>query len=247
MDSAPHFAKLFASPSIKIIVGGGEAVKVFHIPKDALLLHGSWFKSCLNNFSEAHSKEINLPEHSPEAFEIFVFWIFNGTMPQSTASKANGAASLKSFLTDWIDAYLLGQYLMLDDFKDAVMDRMCHLIMAKKDETTISDTDAMRAWSHGEEESKRFVIDAIQLTLPLCKEEWRFRTQGRVVQYKDDLFEFEEYKARTFPTLYAVEDFRKESQHMKGLREKLNRKTRIEQWVETGEKIWLGLSLFVRM
>ncbi|KXS97042.1 hypothetical protein AC578_2860 [Pseudocercospora eumusae] len=114
--------------------------------------------------------------------------------------------------------------------------------MANQDTTTISDLDAMRAWLNGEEELERVVVDAVQLTLPLCKKEWRIRTADKIVQYKDDLFEFEDYKAKTFPTLSAVEDFRKESEHMKGLREKVSRKTQIEQWAEKGEKIWLGLS-----
>ncbi|KAF7198232.1 hypothetical protein HII31_00588 [Pseudocercospora fuligena] len=253
MDSAPHFAKLFASPSIKIVVGVGQAAKDFHIPQNALLLHGSWFQSCLNNFSEAQSKEISLPEHTPAAFAIFVFWIFNGTLPGVTLTDAPDAASTtpaapivstKSLLGDLIDAYLLAQYLMLDDFKDAIMDKMCPLVMSSKD-GPISDVDAMRAWNNGEEELKRFVIDAVQLTLPLCKEEWRLRNAGKIVKYQDDLFEFEAYRARMFPTLSAIDDFRKASEGMKDLREKLKSKTRIELWVEKGKRFWLGLELFV--
>ncbi|KXS98335.1 hypothetical protein AC578_4678 [Pseudocercospora eumusae] len=240
MDSAPHFAKLFAAPSVKIVVGKDDNIQVFHIPENALILHGSWFKSCLSNFAESQSREVCLPA------SIFLYWVFHGTLP-TTSSALNASwfsrgceegigidiglmmiqesEGGRSFLSDWLEAYLLAQFLMIDNLKDAVMERMCETAWRfRSSATSLSDADAVLAWNEGEEQLRRFVVDAVNLN------------------------KRSKFSAAIYPEIESKPDFGRAEGRLMWRRwiENLSEDaTRIERWMISRDKKWYGESLFV--
>lgn len=68
----------------------------------------------------------------------------------------------RSILTDMLETYLLAQYIMIDDLKDAVMDKMCRTVYFNSGNTsTLADADAVLAWTEGEQQLKAVVLDAV--------------------------------------------------------------------------------------
>ena len=67
-------------------VGTGAASKTWHLPKELLVKTSAFFDTALNGgFAEATSKTITLPEESPDAFALFVQWLYVGEFISCTS------------------------------------------------------------------------------------------------------------------------------------------------------------------
>lgn len=68
----------FCSPIVTVRVGVDEHAETFYVHKDALRSTSSFFKAALNeDFKEAKTNSIELPEDDPSIFKLYLCWIYD--------------------------------------------------------------------------------------------------------------------------------------------------------------------------
>lgn len=97
---------------IKITVGRKDEKIAWILPK-SLLTHGSdFFNAALNGtFAESGSRLMTMPEDSPEAFRLFVQWLYIGDI-------------LIDDVEEWLEAWVLGDKLGNIAFRDCAMTKL---------------------------------------------------------------------------------------------------------------------------
>lgn len=114
----------YMSPVIRITVGVVRDQKAFNVHQDLLALESEYFKVGLNSdFAEGRSKTFKLEKDDPEAFELFVQYLYNGTY----ALKPSDAPNRLELLYDLqARAYILGDKLIANGFKAAITSTFKH-------------------------------------------------------------------------------------------------------------------------
>ncbi|KAL8715991.1 MAG: hypothetical protein Q9220_000658 [cf. Caloplaca sp. 1 TL-2023] len=79
IGSAENIALFQDSDLVKVYVGNGEERESWTVHTKLLTHASSFFASAFNgSFSEAATKSIELPEDDPDAFRLFVQWLYTG-------------------------------------------------------------------------------------------------------------------------------------------------------------------------
>ncbi|QDS71371.1 hypothetical protein FKW77_002595 [Venturia effusa] len=92
----------------------GPTKQSFHLHESSLTRSSDSFKAALRNpMTKAATREIDLPEESPDAFNIYAEWLYGGSLPTNQTVSDIGLQSSPHFL---IEPYLLGERLMDDLF-----------------------------------------------------------------------------------------------------------------------------------
>ncbi|KAL2072719.1 hypothetical protein VTL71DRAFT_12062 [Oculimacula yallundae] len=92
----------------------GPKRKEFLLHKNLLCKSSDYFDKAFNsNFQEAEKGTMFLPEDNPEAFALFVNWLYRSTIP---------AGNAQSHVFRLADLYILADKICLVDLKDEVMD-----------------------------------------------------------------------------------------------------------------------------
>ncbi|KAL8893561.1 MAG: hypothetical protein Q9192_005144 [Flavoplaca navasiana] len=99
---------------VTVRVGSGEEVKSWAIHKGLLTHHSPFFAAALNgSFKESTSNVVELIEDSPEAFKLFVYWLYTGDF--ELASDTKGLPRIACL------AWALGDKLQCPVFQDLAM------------------------------------------------------------------------------------------------------------------------------
>ena len=106
---------------IKVTVGTESKQKTWYLPKQVLTHCSPFFDAALNNnFAEASSKAVNLPEEDPAAFEIWTTWLSLGNCSASFECNSYHHAVVR--------AWILGDKLACPAFQDHVMFELLSMI-----------------------------------------------------------------------------------------------------------------------
>ncbi|KAH7138040.1 hypothetical protein B0J11DRAFT_3323 [Dendryphion nanum] len=118
-----------ASPAVSVAVGQ-DPRRVFQVHGAILCTSSKFFRNVLkpewtSNREERKPIELTDPEDDPETFTIYVHWLYYKMLPASVNSKPSS-----SQMGRLIDAYLLGEKLMDNAFKNsiiaAIIASFCH-------------------------------------------------------------------------------------------------------------------------
>ncbi|KAL8864393.1 MAG: hypothetical protein Q9198_009892 [Flavoplaca austrocitrina] len=102
---------------VTVRVGSGEEVKSWAVHKGLLTHHSPFFAAALNGFfKESTSNVVELIEDSPEAFNLFVYWLYTGDL---TPGKLT--SDVKRFARIACLAWALGDKLQCPVFQDRAM------------------------------------------------------------------------------------------------------------------------------
>ena len=117
------------SERMAVKVGKDSACKDFTVPKE-ILCRSEWFKTALkdNQFREGQSKIIELPEDTPEVFEIFLYFLYNEciTFPELSQDTPGGLRGEELVLHSRLWAF--GDKYLAPDFQDCVIFRLCYVL-----------------------------------------------------------------------------------------------------------------------
>ncbi|ROV97720.1 hypothetical protein VMCG_07433 [Cytospora schulzeri] len=125
----PQVDRLFSDRVVTILVGPHEVKWCLH--ENLLSGVSDFFKSAFNSgFKESIEGQITMPEDDPQAFELFVRWLYMRTLvPQAVTSPtttanllfrhAGGAAAC---INDSLHLYVLASKLLIEDLENACVD-----------------------------------------------------------------------------------------------------------------------------
>lgn len=118
-------------------VGKPAQCQDFVIHKDLVTSNSQLFASALSrNWKEGRSGVVSLPEDDPDAFEIYVSWLYKRSPFTSEALLAPSSEQSTSLsplkqVERFISAYLLGDKLLDDDFCDMIIDALLEYSAAR--------------------------------------------------------------------------------------------------------------------
>ncbi len=179
--------------TIRVIVGSAEAS--FNVHKNFVCNASPFFEGACNSlFKEALNDEVYLPDADPEAFDIFMEWVYTKRIrlprhPPDKGSKEDGDAW-------WIllaKMYLLAHYLQSTSFGNAVTDFVGRSISRKQviQNPQCDVIDLVYNSTIGDCGLRRiFVALTVWRTMPACWEEesnWRSHLRGLPAEYSHDL------------------------------------------------------------
>ena len=112
------------SDTIIAVEVGDNITRVFHVHQNILTATSEFLKSRAKPEWLQEGQQLKLREHTPEALQIYATWLYTRMIP-----KTPRAAEPEEPVTDseWrilAEAYVLGEYLMDDKFKDTVIDAL---------------------------------------------------------------------------------------------------------------------------
>lgn len=117
------------SERMAVKVGKNSACKDFTVPKE-ILCRSEWFKAALrdNQFREGQSKIIELPEDTPEVFEIFLYFLYNEciTFPELSQDTAGAVRGEELVLHSYLWAF--GDKYLAPGFQSCVIFRLCYIL-----------------------------------------------------------------------------------------------------------------------
>ncbi|KAL7936955.1 hypothetical protein V8C35DRAFT_332213 [Trichoderma chlorosporum] len=101
---------------------GSANPKTFHVHKNLICHTSVYFETALkDHWQTSPSEPVALKEEDPEIFEVYVHWLYFGTLPvQNDKPGLEGNAEYVQLAK----AYVLGDFLVDVNFKNAVMDTM---------------------------------------------------------------------------------------------------------------------------
>ncbi|KAL1642370.1 hypothetical protein SLS58_005444 [Diplodia intermedia] len=109
----------FKSGIIEIVVGKKQ--QKYDIHKDLLCSSSPFFrKACNGNWKEARERRVELPEDTPECFDVYVQWLYSDQLFLKHEDEENDYEKI-----DWdlfLGVYLLGDKLLDRKFKEACVD-----------------------------------------------------------------------------------------------------------------------------
>jgi len=115
-------ATYYKSPAIVITVGSITQQQSFTVHEDLLLRESEYFRIALKSqFIEGQSKTFRLAEDDPQAFDIFVQYLYTGSysMPERLFEGYNNPEEL--WLETQAKAYLLGDKLIAMGFRTEII------------------------------------------------------------------------------------------------------------------------------
>ncbi|KAF2846942.1 hypothetical protein T440DRAFT_471460 [Plenodomus tracheiphilus IPT5] len=106
---------------ITITVGPSGATEVYHVYRGLLCFHAHYFRALINgNFQESRSADLRIATVPAHVFEVFFCWMQTRALPCVDLQRVKGYDVL-------IEAYLFADYYLAVGFKNALLDKMCHL------------------------------------------------------------------------------------------------------------------------
>ncbi len=104
--------------------------RTFGIHKDLVCAKSPFFRAAFNGqWKESKEGAVELPEDDPDAFELWVNWIYKHTLPCSDDQPGVPRyPKLMIQLVTMTKAYTLGDKIGDTDFADAVMDAITHTV-----------------------------------------------------------------------------------------------------------------------
>ncbi|QDS76044.1 hypothetical protein FKW77_005371 [Venturia effusa] len=96
-------------------------IEDFVVHETIIRRHSPYFETALNEpiFKEAQEHHVPLSYHDPESFRLYLGWIYSHEINISSLDNKDTAEIVGSSL---IRAYVLGDFLLDGDFKDAIVD-----------------------------------------------------------------------------------------------------------------------------
>ncbi|OMP88204.1 hypothetical protein BK809_0002961 [Diplodia seriata] len=105
----------FKSGIIEVVVGKSQ--QKYDIHKDLLCSSSPFFrKACNGNWKEARERRVELPEDTPECFDVYVQWLYSDQLLVKHKDKEEVDSDL------FLGVYLLGNKLLDRKFKEACVD-----------------------------------------------------------------------------------------------------------------------------
>jgi hypothetical protein len=146
---------------ITIIVG--EAETPFRVHQELLLQSGSnFFAACLENFFEAHSNSIRLPDDRPDVVRAYVDWLYSDKQK----------ASIEESTSRGFRLYEFGDKILAEGFCNAVMDEIRAIYQKRK--LIMSATNLCKAKSSlGESQYYAFGLQTILRSLKTKSASWK--------------------------------------------------------------------------
>jgi hypothetical protein len=119
----------YRAPPVTITVGALKKQAVFYVHENLLTQRSEYFKTCLqSSFQEGHQRECLLKEDNPDAFEIFVQWLYLGKYKASEAIKREDGGNEEAWYLLHAHAYVLGNKLVASAFKRTVVETFARLL-----------------------------------------------------------------------------------------------------------------------
>ena len=147
-----------------MIVGTAPNKDTWHLPKELLINSSPFFAAALNgSFAEATSKVIKLPENKPDAFALFIQWLYVGEIATSICPADHDDDNDDDHLCCSliiIQAWILGDKLGCSIFKDLAMLRLISLF----DHWVIDANTVRTAYqgsAHGSQ-LRKFLLDQVR-------------------------------------------------------------------------------------
>jgi hypothetical protein len=147
--------------SIEVLVGP-DAVP-FSVHEELVCASSAFFKGALShNWAESQQRSVRLEEEEPDAFEIYLQWLYRGTLPVPKWDRITHKR--RSAQADFLllaKAYVLGDKLQDGDFADTVIDA---LVMANNDEVELIWGDTISYIFENTPDSspaRDFLVDAL--------------------------------------------------------------------------------------
>ncbi|KAG9242334.1 hypothetical protein BJ878DRAFT_482108 [Calycina marina] len=133
------FAQKLGNEAVDITVGSGDHARKYHIHKSILCEHSDFFQKMFNsNLLEGITNTATLPEDDPNTFEVFVGWIYRGTIEvpnTTTREKFNSRVGSLKLLFFFAEKYSLVP----------IMDRAMNMLIEHQNAThTLFTCDSMR-------------------------------------------------------------------------------------------------------
>lgn len=118
-------ATFYKSPAIVITVGSITEQQSFTVHEDLLLKESEYFRIALKSqFIEGQSKTFCLAEDDPQAFDIFVQYLYTGSYSMPTKLLEGYSNSKEMWLETQAKAYLLGDKLIAMRFRTEIIRRL---------------------------------------------------------------------------------------------------------------------------
>ncbi|KAL8745537.1 MAG: hypothetical protein Q9190_002328 [Brigantiaea leucoxantha] len=116
------FLDMLEDPTcVHIKVGAGSHIKQWQIPKSLLTKHSSYFAAALEGpFKETNASGVTLDHDDPEAFRIFVRWLYSGEWRDYLRLPILFGEN-KFNAIDAANAWVLGEKIQAKRFQDVVM------------------------------------------------------------------------------------------------------------------------------
>ena len=147
-------------PTLEIIVGTEGKTAIWNIAKNLLSHHSKFFRAaCYQPFKEGLENSISLPDHDPDAFKVFVWWLYYEHLPTDFRRIAGGEGV-------WLGlkAWVLGDKLLATEFQNCTM----HLIWKcynpdSSDRYNVLPSEIMYCWENTPPGSnlRRFISDLV--------------------------------------------------------------------------------------
>ncbi|KAE9963886.1 hypothetical protein BLS_008835 [Venturia inaequalis] len=231
--SEPDWAKF-----VTVKVGGTEpefssqtvdidhaVTRDFLVHEDLFRANSPFFEAALGrDFIEAHDRIVKLPEHTPEAFQVYLRWVY----ARRIVIPITGDGEEMVKFSIMCRAYVLGDILQDVDFKDALIDAIIHRVLLdyywpSKEakyvyENTIKDAplrrllaamtaaDGLGVWDgnlehlinsvYGEEAQKYNTVEFLCDVMRLMHERMEASTSRRSAEDEDDELEWFEKTCR---------------------------------------------------
>lgn len=140
----------------------GEGLKVAHVHEDILRKHSRFFENALNgSWRESRDKRIKLPTDRPACFDIWIQWIYSGHIYSKRGDEMTATIQNEEFNL-LCGAYILGDMLQDDDFKDAVLDVLIDTTLSTEP-VRLPTTQARYVWENTPPQSslRKLLIDMV--------------------------------------------------------------------------------------
>lgn len=137
-----------------------STAKNFTVHEDKIRLQSPFFEAALGReWKEAEERLVSLPEHEPDAFRLYLGWLYQKKIFVASVSleKKLECVILRGLLCH---GYLLGVYIQDDDFQDAMMDAIIHITVSAG-YFFASDLKSLYTCTLDPSPIRRFMIDTI--------------------------------------------------------------------------------------
>ena len=107
-----------SSPTVELLIGTDE--KPFHIHKDLLTCHSSYFEARFaDRWKSDETMQFRLPDHASDLFKYILTWLYTGEIRIDTSLLDND----ENLNWDiWIKLYHQADMLLLTDFQNQMVD-----------------------------------------------------------------------------------------------------------------------------
>ncbi|KAI9640785.1 hypothetical protein NHQ30_010625 [Ciborinia camelliae] len=102
-----------------VIANVGEEKHKFTLHKDLLCNSVEYFRAAFapDGFKESHDSVIDMPEDDPKVFELFVHWLYRGTIAEVKSRESEDIITL-------FDLYIFAEKLCINELANKTMDAL---------------------------------------------------------------------------------------------------------------------------